>query len=168
MKNPGKRGSGSGCGGDTGHWGLAAGMQCAPGLPAGYFLWISPASGCPAPASGGWDLFSGGVLGLALYQLCPLPGRHPSGVADWHAVRNFALGGNLRTVAAADIFHNLGLLWAVFPVCPVSFEKNFGFYKNFVCIWGKMGYNKVYENFQISAKAEKGIPWQKNTPRKSK
>ena len=25
----------------------------------------------------------------------------------------------------------------------LSFEKNFGFFKNNVCIWGKMGYNKV-------------------------
>ena len=168
MKNPGKRGSGSGCGGDAGPWGLAAGLQCTSGLPAGHFLWISPAPGGPAPASGGRDLFSGGVLGLAPYQLCCLPGRYPSGVADWYGVRNFALGRNLRPVAATDIFHNLGLLGAVFPVCPVSFEKNFGNCKNFVCIWGKMGYNKVYKNFQISAKAEKGIPWQKNAPRKSK
>jgi hypothetical protein len=107
-------------------------------------------------------------MGMALYQLRGVLWGYPAGLADWHDFRDFSVGENLRPVAAADVFHNLGLLGAVFPDCPVSFEKNFGICKNFVCIWGKMGYNKVYENFQISAKAEKGIPWQKNTPRKSK
>ena len=119
------------------------------------------------PAVAAWRLgcsvILGGCLGLFYGFLRPVGRRHRL-LADV----TFALGRNLRPVAATDIFHNLGLLGAVFPVCPVSFEKNFGNCKNFVCIWGKMGYNKVYKNFQISAKAEKGIPWQKNAPRKSK
>jgi hypothetical protein len=104
-------------------------------------------------------------VGLDLYLFCRLPGRHPAGLSDGHDFWDLALGENRGRLAAADIFHNLGLLGDSFPVCPVSFEKNFGNCKNFVCIWGKMGYNKVYENLEFRSKAEKGNPWQKKAPR---
>ena len=105
-------------------------------------------------------------MDLDLYQLCRLPGRHPDGVSDRHAFRNFALGKNLRIPAPSGLRPVLEIFGGGFPDFSASVEKNFGFCKNFVCIWGKMGYNKVYENLQISSKAEKGIPWQKKTPRK--
>ena len=165
MKNPEKMVSGGGYGGKSGHRDLAAGLQCAPGLLSGDLLRISAAIGYPAPASGGRDFFSGSNLGLDLYLLCRLSGRHPDRVSSGYAFRNVTLGENRGSLAAADIFHNLGLLGDTFPVCPVSFEKNFGNCKNFVCIWGKMGYNKVYENLEITSKAEKGNPWQKRAPR---
>ena len=68
-------------------------------------------------------------------------------------------------LAPAGIFRIL----AFYPGCDRYFadslEKNFGNCKNFVCIWGKMGYNRVYEKFQFAEKAEETIPWQKNKPR---
>ena len=165
MKNPEKQGSGSGYGGKSGHRYLAAGLQHASGLLSGDLLRISAALGYPAPASGGRTFRSGSNLGLDLYLLCRLSGRHPDRVSYGYDFRYFALGENRGNLAAADIFHNLGLLGDSFPDCPVSFEKNFGNCKNFVCIWGKMGYNKVYENLEITSKAEKGNPWQKRSPR---
>ena len=54
---------------------------------------------------------------------------------------------------------------AVTGILLIPWKKNFGNCKNFVCIWGKMGYNRVYENFQFAEKAEETIPWQKNKPR---
>ena len=104
-------------------------------------------------------------MGLDLYLFCRLPGRYPAGLSDGHDFWDLALGENRGRLAAADIFHNLGLLGDSFPVCPVSFEKNFGNCKNFVCIWGKMGYNKVYENLEFRSKAEKGNSWKKKAPR---
>ena len=105
---------------------------------------------------------------MALPHLRPLPGGYPAGLSAGYGLWNFSLGENCGHLVATDIFPDLEGFGDSFPFCPVSFEKNFGNCKNFVCIWGKMGYNKVYKNFQISAKAEKGIPWQKNAPRKSK
>ena len=165
MKSPEKQGSGSGYGGKSGHRYLAAVLQRASGLLPGDFLRISAALGCPTPASGRRDFFSGSNLDLDLYLLCRLPGRHPDRVSSGYVFRNVTLGKNRGSLAAADIFHNQGLLGDTFPVCPVSSEKNFGNCKNFVCIWGKMGYNKVYENLEITSKAEKGNPWQKRAPR---
>ena len=158
MKSPEKRGSGSDCGGDTGGGSLAAGLRISSGLLPGDLLWISASAGDKTPAPGGYDLFPGGGVGLAFYQLRYLPGGYPAGLSAGDGLRNPALGENLWQVAATDIFHNLGLFRGSFPVCPVSFEKNFGICKNFVCICGKMGYNKVYENLQISENAEKGSP----------
>jgi len=72
---------------------------------------------------------------LDLYQLCYLPGRHPDCLSDWYAFRGFALGKNLWLLAPAGIFRNLVFLGVGFSLFPASLEKNFGFYKNFVCIW---------------------------------
>ena len=44
---------------------------------------------------------------------------------------------------AAGIFPNLADCGRDLGMFFVSFEKNFDFCKIFVCIWGKMGYNKV-------------------------
>ena len=101
-------------------------MQRASGLLSGDLLRISAALGCPAQASGRRNFFSGSNLGLDLYLLCRLPGRHPDRVSSGYVFRNVTLGKNRGSLAAADIFHNLGLLGDSFPDCPVSFEKNFG------------------------------------------
>jgi hypothetical protein len=68
-------------------------------------------------------------------------------------------------MAAARIFRILVPFGEAFPAFSGSLEKNFGNYKNFVCICGKMGYNKVYENLQIRSKAEEETPWQTKSPR---
>ena len=165
MKNPEKQGSGSGYGGKSCPRRLAAGMQSAAGLLPGPFLRISEPPREPAPASGRWDLLPGGILGLAFYQFCHLPGGYPGDLSSGNGLRNFALGENRRDLVTTDIFPNLAHFWDCFPFSPVSLEKNFGNCKNFVCIWGKMGYNKVYENLEFRSKAEKGNPWQKRAPK---
>ena len=103
---------------------------------------------------------------MDLYLLCSLPGRHPDGLPAGDGRRDFAVGVQRWPVAPAGIFRLLAFLWDTDGHLSHSLEKIFGIYKNFVCIWGKMGYNKVYENFQFTEKAEEEIPWQKNKPRR--
>jgi hypothetical protein len=147
---------------------LAAGLQFSAGLLSGNFLWISQTFGNAPSPSGGRDLFSGSSLDLAVYQLRPMPGGYPGHLSYGYGLWNFSVGENRGSLVAADIFPDLEGFGDSFPFCPVSFEKNFGNCKNFVCIWGKMGYNKVYENLEITSKAERGNPWQTRAPRKSK
>ena len=83
---------------------------------------------------------------MDLVLLCGVSGRYPDGVPSGHGNRFFALGAELRTVAPAGVDRILGRIGLGFSCFSASLEKNFGNYKNFVCICGKMGYNKVYEN----------------------
>ena len=165
MRNPGSQGSGSGFGGDTGSSSLAVWLQCAAGGLSWDVIWIFPASGQAAPTPGRSSVFPGSGVGLGLPQLFGLPGRHPAGVPAGAGRRPSALGKNCGAVAPAGFFRILESLCRSFSGFPVSLEKNFGNCENFVCICGKMGYNKVYQNFRITEKAEKGIPWQKQAPR---
>ena len=165
MKSPGRAASGSGCGADPGGGCPPAADRHSAGLRFGPGLRISPAAGQAAPGALRCTVFPGSGVGLAVPQLRHLPGRYPDGVPFWHDLRHFPLGENRRPVAAACIFRILEDSGAAFPAFLASFEKIFGFYKNFVCIWGKMGYNSMYQNFKLTQKAEKGIPWQKKAPR---
>jgi len=85
-------------------------------------------------------------MGLDLYLLCSLPGRYSDGLLAGDGCGHSDLGKNLRKVAPAGILGNPAFFPAAFPDSPVSLEKNFGKCKNFVCICGKMGYNRMYEN----------------------
>ena len=165
MKNPEKAASGSGCGDDHSHGPLAFGLQFSAGRLSGTSVRIPASFAQPAPAAFGCGVFPGCGMGLDLYLLCRLPGRHPYRLPAGHGHRYSALAQHLRPLAAACIFRILVPFGAAFPAFSGSLEKNFGNYKNFVCICGKMGYNKVYENVQIPKNAEKGIPWQKKPPR---
>ena len=165
MRNPGKAASGSGFGDDTGYRCLAFRLQSGSGRVPWSVLRVSPAFGKASPDPCGCDFFSGGGLGVGLHLLCRLPGRYPDGLLAGHGSRYFAVGGYRRAVAPAGIFRILGFLRGSAWYFADSLEKNFGNCKNFVCIWGKMGYNRVYENFQFRQKAEEEIPWQKNRPR---
>jgi len=51
-----------------------------------------------------------------------------------------------RTMAETDFFGILEELGSDLAKGSVSCEKFFGFFENFVCICGKMGYNRMYEN----------------------
>ena len=97
------------------------------------------------PAVAAWRLgcsvILGGCLGLFYGFLRPVGRRHRL-LADV----TFALGAELRTVAPAGMDRILGRIGLCFSFFSASLEKIFGNYKNFVCICGKMGYNKVYEN----------------------
>ncbi len=164
MKSPGKAASGSGFGGDTGGQRLPIADLHPSGLCAGNRLRHSPAADAAAPGSLRFLVFPDGGVDLAVSQLRRLPGGYPNHLFIRHEFRNYSLGEFFRAVAEAGIFRILEDSWEAFPFFPVSFEKNFGICKNFVCIWGKMGYNSMYQNFELTTKAEKGIPWQKRKP----
>lgn len=146
MKNPGKAASGSGSGGDAGHRSLAFWLQPAAGCLPWDPVRLSAAFGNQTSHGCGCAVFSGGGVGLDLHLLLGLPGRHPTRLLIWHGCRNASVGKNLRAVVAAGIFRLLAVCHSAFPCLLVSMEKIFGICKNFVCICGKMGYNKVYEN----------------------
>ena len=78
------------------------------------------------------------------------------------------MGTELRALAPAGIFRILGFCRDSDRYFADSLEKILENCKNFVCICGKMGYNRMYENLQITEKAEEGIPWQKKEPRPNK
>ena len=158
MKSPGKAASGSGFGGDTGRQRLPAAGECPAGRDSWDPLQLSASSGKTAQASDGSFLLRGGSLGLALPQLCRLPGRHSSDLSAGDGDGGSAVGGHRRSVAPAGFFHILAVSCRSLAMDPVSMEKIFGFFKNFVCICGKMGYNREYENLEITKKAEKGNP----------
>jgi hypothetical protein len=52
----------------------------------------------------------------------------------------------LWQVAPAGIFRVLGIFPVAISLFSASLEKIFGICENFVCICGKMGYNREYEN----------------------
>jgi hypothetical protein len=53
------------------------------------------------------------------------------------------LGKYRRTFAAAGFCVLLGNNWQNMGLIPAAGQKNFANSENFVCIWGKMGYNRV-------------------------
>lgn len=164
MKSPGKAACGSGFGGNPGGRCLAAGLRRDPGHGSGHRVRFSPASGKKAPPSGRCPLCASGILGVALYKLCGLPLRYPHGLYPGDAGRACPLGIYRRPVAAAGVLSFLGLYGRPFRFFADSLEKIFEICKNFVCICEKMGYNRMCKSFQISAKAEKGTPWQTRLP----
>ena len=74
------------------------------------------------------------------------------------------MGDYRRPVAEAGVVSFLAADGRGTPIPSDSLEKIFEICKNFVCICEKMGYNRVYESFQISEKAEKGNPWKTRHP----
>ena len=168
MKSPEKAASGSGFGDDTGSCRLAVlGQPAAGGLP-GDLLRFSPSFGTQAQDPGRCGFLPDRGMGLALYLLRTLPWGHPDGISAGDGKRNFAVGRELRPLASAGIFRILGFCRDSDRYFADSLEKFLENCKNFVCICGKMGYNRMYENLQITEKAEEGIPWQKKEPRPNK
>jgi len=80
---------------------------------------------------------------MGLSCLCHLPGRFPSGVFAWNADGWSSLGNNPGKGAAAVFFGILEEYGEIADRGAASFEKNFKNCKKYVCIWGKMGYNKM-------------------------
>lgn len=56
------------------------------------------------------------------------------------------MGSHRRPLDASGFRDVVEVSGGCLAVFSVSLEKIFGFFKNFVCICGKMGYNREYEN----------------------
>ena len=164
MKSPGKAACGNGSGGNPGGRGLAAGLRRDSGYGPGHRIRFSPASGKKTPPFGGCALCPADDLGVAVCELRPLPLRYPHGLYPGDPGWACPVGIDRRPMAPAGVLSFLGLYGRRFRFFTDSLEKIFEICKNFVCICEKMGYNSMYESFQISAKAEKGTPWQTRLP----
>lgn len=143
--------AGGGSFGDPGGGRLAAVLQPGAGGAAGAVLRIPPASAAPAHPAGRRAVSPGHGLGLDLSGLRHLPGGSPNGVQSGAAGGADSLGGQRREAGAAGIFPvlegNGQNLEAVFP----SNEKFLENFKKSICIWGKMGYNKMESPWEESA-----------------
>ena len=166
MKNPERTGSGRDYGTDPGGGSPPVSVQCCPGWDSGDLFRLSETCGKETSDTGGSDLFRGCRVDLDLYLLCCLPGGYQGGVSSGDVRRAGILEFYRRKVAAAGFLRILAFPFPDVADYSDSMEKIFLFCKNFVCICGKMGYNSMYESFQITSKAEKGIPWHRKASRK--
>jgi hypothetical protein len=83
---------------------------------------------------------------MALSQLFRLLRGYPGCVPFGDADRPAAVESHCWDVADAGFWGILEVYRSGFGSFSVSLEKIFVFFKNFVCICGKMGYNREYEN----------------------
>ena len=131
--------------------------QPVPGGSAGAGLRLSPSPPVPAAPDGGCFVRGGDGLVLALAGVPDLPGRSADRVF-WRTPGGLCtLGQNGRQASGGAFQGILEDYGRHFPSYIPADEKNFTFYKNFVCIWGKMGYNKM-ELPSTSAEIRRYIP----------
>ena len=112
------------------------------GSGSGANLRISSAFGETA-ASPGHSVPSHYRVDGGLVCLCPVPGRPADGIHSGHGRRRYWLGGYRRTVAQAPFFLILEEFAKDLGLFVPSWKKILPFCEKYVCIWGKMGYNKV-------------------------
>ena len=71
------------------------------------------------------------------------------------------MGVDRRAAAAAGVPRDLEGNWKIVGRAHLAREKNFAIRENFVCIWGKMGYNKVEKSSALSTYIRRLAKWQK-------
>ena len=142
MRRPGNP-VGGGSSDDAGGGLLPAGLGFGAGGIAGAVLWISSAFGELERFFTGRLLFAGRRMGGGLVWFFCLPGRSAGWVSFGNAGCRGRLGGHFRQVPATRVRSFLegnGKTGGH----RVSSAKIFsGFFEKSICIWGKMGYNKV-------------------------
>ena len=104
---------------------------------------ISAASAARADGGGGWALCGCGLPGLAVAQLRPLRRRSPGGVSGLCRGGGHRLGTFHRETAASVMGAFLGKNPGEIADIEKKIEKYFPFYEKSVCIYEKMGYNKM-------------------------
>ena len=153
---------GTGSSDDPGDCRLPSAVQLSAGRGAGAVLWIPSAPAPTAAGTGGRAVSAGGRLGLALSELWDLRRGSAAGIFSWAFGRRTSLGTHRREGSAPGFFRILGRPGKGRASRGPAFKKIFAFCKNFVCIWGKMGYNKVESLLAPTAKEFKRDPWKKD------
>lgn len=162
MKNPSSRGRGGGCSGESPVRCPAVSGQHSAGGGAGGTLRGAAAPAPPVGAAGGRAVHAGSGVGLGGVQLRLLRRGYPGGVSVRNGCRCRRLGRDVRDVAAPPFSHDLAGAGSRHRADAAARQKNFSFCKNFVCIWGKMGYNKVAGISQTRIPFRRKHPWQEN------
>ena len=157
MRNPGRPPDGSAvCSDDRPHAGSAPlSVLLSAGGGAGGVLRI------PAPPASathlrlGRAVFVGGRLGLAAHELSRVQRRPAAGVFRRAAGRGDRLGSGVRRPDRARFFRILEIREVAPGLCPYARKKIFKICENFICICGKMGYNKVESSSGKTAKTKR-------------
>ena len=157
MRNPGRPPDGSAvCSDDRPRAGSAPlSVLLSAGGGAGGVLRI-PAP--PAPTAyicRGRAVFVGGRLGLAAHELSRVQRRPAAGVFRRTAGRGDRLGSGVRRPDCACFFRILEIREVAPRLCSHSRKKFFKICKNFICICGKMGYNKMESSSGKTAKTKR-------------
>ena len=141
MKSPG-RAAGGDCSVDPGSGGLPHGLRPDAGSGAGANLRLSAAPAPPAYPAERRHFSRGHYLGVDLPVLRHLRRGHPGGLC----LRTFGWGNRLgvhrRTASAPCFCTVLEDFGQITEAAPAAVEKIFPIFKIFICICGKMGYNR--------------------------
>ena len=136
--------------GSTGCWdeiSRTGGLPVCNGLSGGggigNCLWISAAAETKVRLVGGSAFCGGSFLGMAVLGIWHLPrGLSRAGtfgdVSGWSALGTY--GWKASETGFLVFLENS---WKIVPISAVALEKNLENYENFVCICGKMGYNRM-------------------------
>ena len=94
-----------------------------PGLWIGVALWIFKAAAAEMDPFSGLDVCDRPILGMAVFELCGVPGGHSAGHyrSTGHRVRG--LGSHCWATAAAGVFMVLAYNWWNFPIFYLSGGK---------------------------------------------
>ena len=137
----------AGCGGcwdeRAGAGGVAVCRSLSGGGGAGPGLRIFAAPAAKVQRSGGPAVPGGSLLGMALLGLRHLPGGLSGPRSAGSGPRGSRLGGHRGKTSAPRFSVFLENFWKTPPLRPVAPEKNIENHENFVCICGKMGYNRM-------------------------
>lgn len=144
MRSHGRAAGSAGCLDDGPCTGpAAAGAGLPPGGGAGACVWLSAAPASPAHGAERWNFSLGGGLGMAVPGPRRVPGRFAAGAFGGAGCRGRGLGNDGGKAFAPSVSFILALCSPHQGANFNALQKNFAFLENFVCIWTKMGYNKV-------------------------
>ena len=149
---------GTGSSDDPGDCRLPPAVQLSAGRSPGAVLRSFAASAPASAGTGGRVVPAWGGMGLDLSELRNLRRRSAAGIFSWPFAWGASLGTHRRKGTAAGFCRNMEGSGKGRAACGPSFKKIFAFCKNFVCICGKMGYNKVESSLAPTAKEFKSNP----------
>ena len=144
MRMPGRSSpGGSGCWDDTGGGCLPDGVGSGSGGGAGVDLLFLKSPAAQASGDGGLPVCAGDGLGISGIRFRDLPGRPADGGCAGDPPGSNGLFSDSGKKIAGIIFLFLESGGAAGAADPAARQKKFGICKKNVCIWGKMGYNKM-------------------------
>ena len=142
----------------TGGRGQPVFMGVYSGIRPGRGLRFSAPPAAQNRLAGRWIVSVGGNLGLGVSGIRNLPGRAAAGVHRRSCGRRIFVGMDSGMPAASGFWMVLEGILACRGYLFPAFQKIIPFFKNFVCIWGKMGYNKVEKSSAAPAKNRRCFP----------
>ena len=141
MKSPG-RAAGGDCSVDPGSGGLPHGLRPGAGSGTGANLRLSASLAPPAYPAERRHFSRGHDLGVGLPVLRHLRRGYPGGLRHRPSGRGNWVGCHGRTAPAAHFFTVLENFGQAKQARAGASEKIFRFFEIFICICGKMGYNR--------------------------